>query len=185
MTLNPMYASMGLTVGEGVSGFINAGTASKLASSLQKYRNQMLEITAALGRRAISQNEIATRDAGIRISFALEAQSAKDIGAANVSAAAAGVQGGSVNATMRSLRRSAANAHAARKATTKNAMWGYANERVNLNVNAIMGRDITVVPRASLLSSVVGLGKGLLVNYDDAQPEGDKLGDQLRAWWER
>ena len=50
-TMNPMYASMGLTVAQGVAGFANASIASNLARSMQKYHNKMREISAVYKRK--------------------------------------------------------------------------------------------------------------------------------------
>jgi len=178
MTINPMYAQMGLSVGQGITGFINQGTAASLAASLQKYRNRMLEITAAMERRTITLNQVSTRDATMRLSFDLQKQAARDQGAATVSAAAAGVQGGSVDATMRGLRQSALNAQAARKARYRGEMRQHFQDGVNLNVGTIMGKDIQVHPRPSILSAAVGIGGNLLDDFDRNQPAGDKLGDR-------
>jgi len=184
MTINPMYAQMGLSVGQGITSFVNQGIATSLARNLQKYRNRMLEITAAMSRGTITRNEIATEDATRRLSWDLQKKAAQDQAAATVSAAAAGVQGGSVDATMRGLRQSALNAQAARKARYKGEMQQHAQERVNLNVGTIMGESIQVHERPSLLSAAVGLGSNLLDDYDRNQPVGDKLGDQMKTWWE-
>lgn len=183
MTINPMYARMGLSIAEGATGFLNQGIAASLQASLQKYRNQMLQISAAMANNAVTHNEISTRDASTRLNFAIQQQAAADQGSAEVAAAAAGVQGGSVDATMRGLRRSAANAQAARQMRAKAEAQAHHQERKNNNISAIFGRDTTPIDRPSLLSSAVGLGTTLLDNYDDYQPEGDKLGDQLKAWW--
>jgi hypothetical protein len=98
------------------------------------------------------------------------------------------VQGNNVDATMRGLRASALGAQAARKARFKAEMRAHHNERINLNVGTIMGKDIQVQSRPSLLSAAIGLGATLVDTYDADQPDGDKLGDSLekatKAWWE-
>lgn len=195
MTMNPMYASMGLTVGQGVTGFLNEGIASKLARSMQKYRNEMLQLTAAMNNDVITQNQIRTRDAAVALQFDIELRGAKDRGAAEVAAASAGVSGSNVDKTMRHLRGSALRAHAARKARTAQEMQGHAQERRNNNVSAILGQDIQVIARPSALAHLGGMATKLFDNYNDAQPEGDKIGDQLRrftssgraardSWWQ-
>lgn len=195
--MNPMYASMGLTVAQGVTGFLNEGIASKLARSMQKFRNEMTMLTAAMNNDVILQNQIRTRDASVALAFDIELRSAKDRGKAEVSAAAAGVSGASVDATMRNLRGSALRAQAARKSRTAQEMQGHAQERRNNNVSAILGRDIQVIARPSALTHLGGIATGLYDNYNDAQPEGDKVGDQMRlifnasgrdtrdSWWQQ
>lgn len=178
--MNPMYASMGIDIAQGVGGFFEARIASKLAGKLQKYRNEMLQITAAMSQNVNLQNTIATRDANVRVALAVSVTAAEDKGFAEVSAAAAGVRGGSVDRTMRGLRRSAANAQAARKARFSAEMKGHRNELVKMRVSAIMGKDITIQTKPSMLSSIMGLGATLSDTYDQFQPEGEKLGDILK-----
>ncbi len=188
MTMNPMYAQMGLDIGTSVTSFANQSIASSLQAKLQKYRNRMLEVSAAMNRRVITLNEIATRDASIRMSWELQKTGAQDQGSAEVSAAAAGVSGNNVDATMRGLRSSALGAQAARKSRFKQEMRSHFNERINNNVGAIMGKDIQVHSRPSLLSAAIGLGGTLMDTYDADQPDGEKLGDSFekttKAWWE-
>jgi len=185
MTLPPMYADMGLSVAQGVAGFVQGRIASKLAGDMQKYRNQMLELTAAMTRDTITQNQIATRDASVRAAWAIETASAKDKGAAEVAAAAAGVKGGSVDRQMRGLRRSAQMAHAARKRKRDSEFRAHAQDKRNVAVGATLGRDITVNSKPSMLSSVMGIGTSLVDDFDRHQPEGDKIGDRMKRWWEQ
>ena len=174
MTLSPLNAQQGLTIAQGVAGFINDRTSAKLARSLQKYRNQMLEITAAMNARAISQNEIRARDATVRLAFQLEAASARDIGKANVSAAAAGVQGRSVDRQLRGLRGSLLNAHAARKEQVRQTMAGFANDRINNRVSAIMQTDITTHQKPSVMFALGGVAKGLFNNSLEAKTPSER-----------
>lgn len=164
MTISPLYAQQGLSIAQGVAGFVNAGTASKLAAAMQKYRNQMLEITRAMNDRAISQNEIRTRDATVRLAFEIALTSEADIASANAGAAAAGVKGRSVDRSLRMLRGSALRAHAARKEQTRQEMAGHANERINNNVSAIMGRGIVVQEKPSLMFAVAGIAQNMFDN---------------------
>ncbi len=185
MTLNPMYANMGLSVAQGVAGFVQKGIASKLADDMQKHRNAMIALTAAMTQDTIMMNEISTRDASIRASFSIAQAGARDQGAAEVGAAAAGVKGASVDKTMRGLRRSALMAHAARKSKRDSELRAHAQESRNVAVGAILGKDITVNSKPSALMSIMGVGKNLIEDFDQSQPEGDKLGDRIKRWWEQ
>lgn len=168
--INPMYASMGLDIAQGVGSFVEQGIASKLARKMQKYRNEMLAITAAMQQGTILENRVNTRDASIRLQVQLQLTAAEDQATATVSAAAAGVKGGSVDSTMRGLRRSAANAQGARKARLQMEMRAHDSESRNVTVSAILGKDVSVISRPSLLANVVGLGRTLLDTYEDDQP---------------
>lgn len=182
--INPMYASMGLSVGQAATSFASDMIASSLANKLRKYRNTMLEITAAMTGNTITLNQHATRDASIRLQFDIAKQAAADQGSAEVAAAAAGVAGQSVNSAMRGLRSSAAAAQAARKAQRSSEFRAHSQERRNLAIGTLLGKDISVTSKPSIMSAAVGLGKSLIDDFDRAQPEGEKLGDQMKKWWE-
>lgn len=193
MTLmNPMYAQMGLGAVQAAAGFVQEGIASKLARSMQKYNNEMRELTAAMNNNVIMRNEIATQDASRRLQFDLSIRAAQDQGAAAVSAAAAGVSGRNVDKQMRHLRGSALRAQAARKQRTKAAMTEHNQERVNNNVSAIIGKDVTVHARPSILSHAAGLGATLFGIHQSNQPPGDRFGggnddptsDGFVDWWQ-
>lgn len=187
MTISPLYARQGLTVVTGITDFINAGTSAKLAKAMQKYRNQMIEISAAMNARAISQNEIRTRDASVRLAFAIEVRSQQDIASANVSAAAAGVSGRSVDRQLRGLRGSALAAQAARKEQLRQEMSGHANDRINNRVSAIMQRDIEVHQKPSMMFALGGVAKSLFNNIEDATPPSERGGQNGRTvidWWQ-
>jgi len=192
MTRNPMYAQMGLGVVQGVAGFVQEGIASKLAKSMQKYQNQMRAITASMNRDAILQNEISTRDASRRLQFDLELMAQKDQGAAAVNAAAAGVSGRNVDRQMRGLRGSALRAQAARKKRTSAEMRQHYADRRNNEVSLIIGRDIQVHSRPSVLAHLGGIGKNLFDIHQSNQPPGDRFGgggtdptgDEFVDWWQ-
>lgn len=183
--INPMYASMGLSVGQAATSFASDMIASSLANKMRKYRNTMLEITAAMTGNTITLNQIATRDASVRLQFEIAKAASKDQGSAEVAAAAAGVAGRSVDSSMRGLRASAAAAQAGRKAVRDSEFRAHSQERKNLAMSTLLGRDISISSRPSALSAAIGLGKNLIDDFDKAQPPGDKLGDQIKAWWEQ
>jgi len=192
MTMNPMYAQMGLGLVQGVTGFVQAGSASRLARDMQRYQNEMRGITAAMNRDVILQNEIATRDAGRALQFDIALRAKRDQGAAAVSAAAAGVSGRNVDKTMRGLRGSALRAHAARKKRTEQEMRQHFQERKNNEISLIMGRDIQVHYRPSALAHMAGIGSNMFNIHQANQPPGDRFGggrvdptsDEFVDWWQ-
>jgi len=179
---------MGLSFATTVTGFLNDRTATNLARKLQKYRNQMSALTGAMNERAINLNEIATKDAAMRMQWAIAGAARRNQGASEVAAAAAGTSGRNVDSTMRGLRASEQAAQAARRMKANAEMQQHHTERVNNRVNVIMNRDITVHQKPSLLMAGMGLAAQFKTDFDNNQPEGDKLGDRLQAatfkdWW--
>lgn len=176
MTLSPIHAKMGLSFAQGVTGFFNSRIEASLSAKLQKYRNQMSELTGAMNARAITFNEIATRDAGIRAMFAISQASAQNKGAAEVAAAAAGVSGRNVDSTMRGLRRSALLAQAARKMTIRSEMRKHHMDRVNNRVATILNRDITVVQKPSVLMAGLGVAANVFNVWENDRTPSEKAG---------
>ena len=176
MAINAQYANYGLTIAKGIAGYMIAGIDAKLAATLQKYRNEILRVQEAMNANRITINEINTRDAATRLDFAIQAQAHSDQGAASVGAATAGVQGGSVNATMRGLRRSAAFAQQARVRNVSQEMRSHLEERRGNALSTAMSMDITVQSKPSILTAALGVGVKLLDNYQDNQTVTEKRG---------
>lgn len=147
----------------------------------KKHRDSMNAIARAQQENSLTLQEVNVRDAGMRAAQALALQSNAETADAEVSAAAAGVAGGSVQATMRGLERSALKANANRKATIQSKLKAIGQERKNLKLDAIFGRDIGTSLRPSASMALLGLGTQLIQTYDENQPEGYKTTDVLSS----
>ncbi len=161
----------GLQIAQGVAGFMIGSINAKLQATLQKYNNEILEVQRAMNANRITINEIDSVDASQRLKFAIQQQSVADQGTAEVMAAAAGVQGGSVDSTMRGLRRSAAFAQQGRAQQLSSDMRGHLEQRRGNNLSAIVAQDITVHKGPSILSAAAGIGMSLLDTYKDGQTD--------------
>ena len=176
-----MLGKMGNQAISGISDYIVQKEQFKMQEQMRKHRETMNAIARAQQLNSLTQQEIDVRDAGVRASVALQIQSAQDKAAAEVSAAASGVSGNSVDATLRNLERSALSANAARKQTLNSKLKAVGQERKNTKLEAIYGRDIGVRLAPSPSMALMNLGKDLLQTYDDNQPKGMKSADALNA----
>ena len=162
-----------------------ADTEHRMQVAAQAHRNTMNKMSGALRENSITQAQIQTQDQGVRLAQAIQTQSMQDQGAAAVSAAAAGVAGGSVKATMLGLRRSALNAHDARQRNSDSAILALEEDRKNIKLATIMGEDISVLPdrvadilpAPSAASALLGLAGSMMDTYDRYQPKGSRTSD--------
>jgi hypothetical protein len=180
----PMLMRMGTQTIGALSSFSISKTQHSMEVSARAHRETMSALSAGIQQNAITVAEINTQDSAVRLSSAIQSQSIKDRGAAAVSAAAAGVAGGSVEATMRGLRRSALNAQSARMRNLDSSLQASAQDRKNIELAQIMGKDISILPAPSSGAALLGLGASLLDTWDANQPQGltstDRLAERLR-----
>lgn len=168
-----------------VSNYVVAREQFKMEEQMRKHRAAMDAISSASQINALTQQDIDTRDAGVRASVALNLQSKQDKASAEVSAAAAGVSGNSVDAALRGLERSALQANAARKQTLASKRKAVINEKKNVRLSAIYGRDIGARLRPNPAMALMRLGTELLQTYDNNQPKGQTSADALNNMLKR
>ena len=177
-----MYAQMGMQVISALNGIRQQKHEVRMEEISRKYRETMTAISASQQYNTMTDNEIAMRDAAVRTSVALNVQSLQDRGSAEVDAAAAGVKGGSVQATMRGLMRSRLQARQALRMKVAAQAKSASNDRRNLAFSVVMNKDISPLPRVSTSSALLGLGASIIDTYDSNQPEGQKIADTLAGW---
>ena len=167
-----VYAKMGNQVIGAVSNHFLAKTQAKMQQDAQEHRNVMSSISAALQQNSVTHAEISTIDQATQLKQQIAVASIQDKGNAEVNAAAAGVAGNSVDQTMRGLERSALQANYARIRNTRSQMQAHGQDRTNITLSKIYGKDITVFQKPSVAMSLLGLGTTLLDTYNSNQPKG-------------
>jgi len=174
-----LAAKLGTDVVGAAGNFILADTQVKMQKDAQKHREAMLGISSALQLNSVTKQEIDVRDSSIRLQQQISIASMQDKGQAEVNAAAAGVAGSSVDQVMRGLERSALNANYARMKSLKSNMQAAGDQRKNITLNRIAGRDTRVFQSPNVGMALLGLGTSLVSTYNNNQPEGDGLGNSL------
>lgn len=177
-----MYAQMGMKVVGGLSAYGEQKHKSRMEEIMRGYQQTMTDISAAQQLNTMTANEVSARDAAMRASVALNVQSMQDRANAEVSAAAAGVSGGSVRSTMRGLMRSRLMAQQAMHNKVQAQKRSFAQDRRNFALNRAMNKDISVIPKPSAASALLGLGASMIDIYDSHQPEGQKVSDTIAGW---
>lgn len=166
-----MYAQMGMKALGTFSAFSADSHNSKMEKISRAYQQKMAGISAALQLNTQTANEIETKDALVRASVALDLTAMQDKAEAEVSAAAAGIAGGSVVGTMRGLMRSRLQAMQALRTQKQQQARANTQTRRNIAFSRVMGTDISPIGKPSAASALLGLGASWLEIYEKNQPE--------------
>lgn len=177
-----MYAQMGMSVISGLSAHGTAKHNARMETIMRDYNQTMSDISAAQQLNTMTENEISARDASIRAASALDIQSMKDRANAEVDAAASGVAGGSVRNSLRGLTRSRLMAKKAMHEKVKAQKRSFAQDRRNVALARVMNKDVSVIPKPSTASALLGLGASMIDIYDSHQPDGQKIEDTIAGW---
>lgn len=170
-----MYAQMGLTAVNSIANVGVASEQSKLQTALQNYHNTISALQGAQARNIATREEIAVRGAGVREDLELQRQTIIAEGQARVSSAVAGVSGGSVDRVMQGIRNASARAQYGRERRIKQQFQTFGQERRNIALAQALNKDISVIPKPTAASTLVGISTDLLRVYDAHQPEGEQL----------
>lgn len=170
-----MAAQMGLSLVNTAASFASSSIEAGLSDTMQKYRNTVAALQAARQQNAVEINAIRERRAEANNLLLIEKTSIRDQGIAEVQAAAAGVEGNSVDAVMRDLKASAINASYEVKKQSQEAQREFAEQKRTININRIVGESREVIPRPSPAMAVLGLGTQALNIYNSHQPESQRL----------
>lgn len=173
------YAKMGMSVVSTLSDMNTQSTEYKLRRQAQDYQNHMQAFTGALSLNAQTENEINVRDAAARAATSIQLQSMQDRAGATASAAASGVTGSSVASAQRGLMRSKLQASEALKKRLAMQRRANTSARRNVHLGMALNKDVSVIPRPSAVSSLLGLGASLIDIYDENQPDGSRTTDAL------
>jgi hypothetical protein len=152
-------AAFASKIGTPISDFLVGREQQKLQQSMQDYRNEITGISARLQENQTTLQEIDASNASRAADQQLQLLAMSDQANAEVSSAAAGVTGGSSDAVMRGLRRSALNAQRARIDSTDNAMQGLGQQRTNIALSEIFQTDNTVLPKPSFAALLLSVGQ--------------------------
>lgn len=161
--------------GTALTNHLLAREQTKLQREFQRHKNAVLGLNANLQRDALELKEIDARQADRDLSEQIQMQSMAQKAQAEVSAAASGVTGGSVEAVMTGLERSAMRAQAARMENTSSLFRQLGQQRRDINVGQILGEDRTVIPGPSVGSLLLSMGTSALQGYGSQKEFGSKL----------
>ena len=128
---------------------------AKAAQRMQDYRNKMLSISNAMNQNSITTNTSLAIQQSARQAVYMRRDELSTLGSTAVSAAAAGVKGRSVNATLLDVQRNAGYAERQRSEDLELQFLQYDQERLNSSLSATMQTDLSYIPKPKLSSYLI------------------------------
>lgn len=123
---------------------------AKAQKAVQKYRNKMANIANAINQNAITTNTILSMQQSARKAVFMRRDELSTLGSTAVAAAAAGVRGRSVNASLMAVQRNAATAERMRQNDLEEQFMQYDQERLSSSLSAVMNQDHSYIAKPSL-----------------------------------
>ncbi len=165
-----MMTQMGLTAINGVANIFISQSQRGVQKIIDEYNDKMAALSAGESNNALTRNQVSIWDQAKfadakEQSVALQAKEA-----ARVQAAAAGVEGNSVDTTITGIDRAKAQQQEALQREQKQALTGINDQRRNIAVNLAYGKAINIMP-SSTASQLLGLSANLLDVYKSYQPD--------------
>ena len=156
-----MWLQAGLSVAQGLTGFIQSSREAKYRRKLQEYNNAMTRLANAQNQNAITLNQNMAVERSLAQQFQIERSEYVTIGEAEVSAAAAGTAGRSVNQTLYQVQRSADEAESNRQSDLEAQLAGFQQQRLNSAMQAAQQIDYSFIPSPNPVSSMLGIATDL------------------------
>ena len=144
------WLSLGASMLSGFMSYQADKAAAKAKRAWQAYSNTMIRLSDAQNQNAITTNEILNQQASTDQAIGIKESNILTTAQAEVSAAAAGVKGRSVDMVMLDINRNAAVAERQRETSLINANLSFDQQRRSSSLQAAMQQDYTYIPRPKL-----------------------------------
>lgn len=146
------WAMLGLNMLQGAAQYEADKEEAKAKLAWQKYSNTMTRLSDAMNQNAITENEIITMDAFAEQALDIKKGLLATTASAEVSAAAAGVKGRSVNQSLFDIQRNANIAEGRRQQSLQNAFASFDQQRQSSAMSAALNQDYTYIPKPNFMS---------------------------------
>lgn len=176
---NLMYMEMGSTLISKAASFGVSLQESKLARSMQRYKQMMADLSATLAQNAITANEIAVGDQAVNARLDIQAQSMEDQANYAVEAAAAGLIGQSINLGSTVRQADAGRARLTLERSYEGQLRAFGQQRTQTELDRIYGKDISVISNPSIGGALFDTGKDLADVWDAHNPVDRRISSRL------
>ena len=147
-----MWATIGLSVAGAFMSHSADKANAKAQQRMQEYRNKMTNIANAINQNAITQNVTNTIQQSARQAVFMRKDELTSSGSTAVAAAAAGVRGRSVNATLLDVQRQAGLSEHQRATDLENFFLQAKQQRLSSSLSAVQNQDLSYIPKPRLSS---------------------------------
>lgn len=161
--------SLGNSAAKAGGSFISDYFKAKNDRAWQKYRNAMVQISRSQNANAITLNENMAMERSAASAYNIKLSEYKTKAKAQVAAAAAGIEGGSVNQVMFQLDTNAARAQSNRKADLDAQLLGFQNAKMSNDFQAMQTMDYAKIPSPSPLLAMLGFASDLWNTDEDTK----------------
>jgi hypothetical protein len=144
------WVSLGINLLQGFASYQADKAKAKAEQAYRAYKNAMARISDATTQNVITENQIATNQAYGDQAVGIKQQNILSTAQAEVSAAAAGVKGRSVNQVQLDINRSAALAERQRQNDMTNSNLSFAGQRQQSAQAAANAQDYSYIPTPKL-----------------------------------
>ena len=144
------WLSVGLNFASAFGSYQADKAASKAARAWQAYSNTMLRLSDAVNQNAITTNEIFSMQSFADQAIGIKQSNILTTAQAEVSAAAAGVKGVSVDDVMRDINRTAAVAENQRQNDFAASQLAFDQQRQSSAMSAASQQDYSYLPKPKL-----------------------------------
>lgn len=173
-----MWAEMGFSSLGTIAGYAQASVEAKMARAVQDHQNKMAAIQSQMQLDTLNSNRIRAYRNKQLADVDLQKVASAKIAEARVSAAAAGVEGSSVDAGINDLKRQAAGERVKLQRSYEDTQAEIKRAERDTKLSAIYGEDITVHDNPSILGTFAAGANNLLDIWDEHQPEGARSTDK-------
>jgi hypothetical protein len=181
-----MFWMAALTAAQAVSQYGADKATAKANKAYQAYKNAMARISDATTQNVITENQIATNQAYGDQAVGIKQQNLLSVAQSEVSAAAAGVKGRSVNQVQLDINRSAALAERQRQNDMTNSNLSFAGQRQQSAQSAANAQDYSFIPTPKLGSYLLKAGMSYAASPqgmgDRATPSVTKIDPNETTW---
>lgn len=150
------WLSLGLNLAGGYMSYQADKASAKAAKAWQAYSNTMARLSDGINQNAITTNEILSEQAFADQAIGIKQSNILTQAQAEVSAAAAGVKGISVDDVHRDINRNAAVAENQRQNNLVAARLSFDQQRLSSSMSAAMQQDYSYIPSPKLGSYLLG-----------------------------
>lgn len=145
------FAAFAATQVLGAFGSYSADKArAKAQKRIQEYRNKMTHIANAINQNAITTNTTLAIQQSARQAVHMRKDELSTLGSTAVAAAAAGVRGKSVNATLLDVQRQAGLLEKQRSQDLQEYFLQEKQQRLSSTLSAVQNQDLSYIPKPSL-----------------------------------
>lgn len=140
------YAQIGGPILGNIGAYYANKAKVKAQRKMKAYRNAMVNISNAINQNALTTNTTLSIQQSARQAKALRQDELTTLGSAQVSAAAAGVKGNSVNSTFFDIKRQAGVLESNRERDLEHTFLQIDQQRLSSSLSAVQNQDLTHLP---------------------------------------